>query len=98
MSGDGRSPPISRRFGVSIEKRIAGADAVGAHKTSMLQDVEAERPTELEALLGAVVELARITGTPTPNLDAVYALASLLERTMRACGGRLAMTARAPAR
>ncbi len=79
------------RFGVSIERRIAGAEAVGAHKTSMLQDVEAGRPTELDALLGAVVELGRITGTPTPNLDAVYALASLLERTLRATGGRLAI-------
>lgn len=78
------------RFGVSLEKRIAGAESVGAHKTSMLQDVEAGRPTELEALLGAVVELGRITGTPTPNLDAVYALAGLLER-VRAPGGRVVL-------
>jgi 2-dehydropantoate 2-reductase len=79
------------RFAVPLEKRIAGAEAVGAHRTSMLQDVEAGRPTELEALLGAVVELGRITGTPTPHLDAVYALASLLERSLRASGGRLAL-------
>ncbi len=79
------------RFGVSLEKRIAGAEAVGEHKTSMLQDVEAGRPLELEALLGAVVELGRITGTPTPALEAVYALASLLDRTLRASGGRLAL-------
>jgi 2-dehydropantoate 2-reductase len=72
------------RFGVSLEKRIAGAEAVGDHKTSMLQDVEARRPTELDALLGAVVELGRITGTPTPVLDAVYALMALLERSLRA--------------
>ncbi len=77
------------RFGIPLEKRIAGAESVGAHKTSMLQDVEAGRPTELEALLGAVVELGRVTGTATPNLDAVHALASLLERTMRAAGARL---------
>jgi 2-dehydropantoate 2-reductase len=79
------------RFGVQVERRIAGAEAVGAHRTSMLQDVEAGRPTELDALLGSVVELGRITGTPTPNLDAVHALASLLERTLRAAGARLAL-------
>ena len=84
------------RFAISIDQRIAGAEAVGAHKTSMLQDVEAGRPTELGALLGAVVELGRVTGTPTPNLDAVHALASLLERTLRAAGGRLTIERVAP--
>ena len=84
---------LGARFGIPLEKRIAGAASVGAHKTSMLQDVEAGRPTELEALLGAVVELGRITGTPTPNLDAVYALAGLLERT-RGPGGRVALERR----
>jgi 2-dehydropantoate 2-reductase len=79
------------RFPVSLERRIAGAEAVGAHKTSMLQDVEAGRPTELEALLGAVIELGRLTGAPTPTLEAVYALASLLELRLRASGGRLAL-------
>ncbi len=79
------------RFGVSLEKRIAGAEAVGEHKTSMLQDVEAGRPTELDALLGAVVELGRITGTPTPVLEAVHALVALLERSMRSAGGGLAL-------
>jgi 2-dehydropantoate 2-reductase len=82
---------LGARFGVTLEKRIAGAESVGAHKTSMLQDVEAGRPTELEALLGAVVELGRITGTPTPILAAVHALAGLLERTMRAAGGRVVL-------
>lgn len=79
------------QFKVSLDKRIAGAEAVGAHKTSMLQDVEAGRALELEALLGAVVELARITGTPSPNLDAVYALTRLLGQTLQAQGGRLAV-------
>jgi 2-dehydropantoate 2-reductase len=65
-------------FRVSLEKRINGAQAVGQHKTSMLQDVELGRPIELEALVGSVIELGRITETPTPNIDAVYALASLL--------------------
>ena len=76
-------------FAVPIEKRIAGAEGVGAHKTSMLQDVEAGRPMELEALVGSVVELGRITGTPTPHLDAVYACASLLAKTLREGRGRL---------
>lgn len=79
------------QFKISLDKRIAGAEAVGAHKTSMLQDVEAGRALELEALLGAVVELARITGTPSPNLDAVYALTRLLGQTLQAQGGRLAV-------
>lgn len=70
------------RFRISLEQRIAGAEAVGAHKTSMLQDVEAGRAPELEALVGAVVELGRITGVPTPQIDAVYATAKLLAHTL----------------
>jgi 2-dehydropantoate 2-reductase len=65
-------------FRVPIEKRIAGAERVGAHKTSMLQDVEAGRELEIDALLGSVVELARLTATPTPHLDTVYALTKRL--------------------
>jgi len=70
-------------FRVSLEKRINGAQAVGQHKTSMLQDVELGRPIELEALVGSVLELGRITETPTPNIDAVYALTSLLANKLR---------------
>jgi 2-dehydropantoate 2-reductase len=68
-------------FRVPIEKRIAGAERVGHHKTSMLQDVEAARPLETDALLGSVIELGRLTETPTPHLDAVYALTKLLEKS-----------------
>jgi 2-dehydropantoate 2-reductase len=75
-------------FRVPIEKRIAGAERVGHHKTSMLQDVEAARPLETEALLGSVIELARLTDTPTPHLDAVYALTKLLERSLGEAGPR----------
>jgi 2-dehydropantoate 2-reductase len=71
-------------FRVSIDKRIAGAERVGAHKTSMLQDVEAGREPEIEALVGSVVELARLTDTPTPHIDAVYALTRLLGRSVTA--------------
>ena len=70
------------RFRISLEQRIAGAEAVGAHKTSMLQDIEAGRAPELEALVGAVVELGRITGVPTPQIDAVHATVKLLAHTL----------------
>jgi 2-dehydropantoate 2-reductase len=69
-------------FRVSLEKRIAGAERVGHHKTSMLQDVEAARTLEIDALLGSVVELARLTDTPTPHIDTVYALTKLLAKTL----------------
>jgi 2-dehydropantoate 2-reductase len=81
------------RFKVTLEQRIAGAEAVGAHKTSMLQDVEAGRALELEALLGSVVELARITATPTPTLDAIYAATGLLAKTLAGERGRLRIEA-----
>jgi len=81
------------RFRVGIDKRIAGAEKVGAHKTSMLQDVEAGRPIEIEALVGAVVELGRLTGTPAPHIDAVYACASLLAKTLAEQHGKLAVVA-----
>ncbi|MFL6580545.1 MAG: 2-dehydropantoate 2-reductase [Burkholderiales bacterium] len=76
-------------FRVSIERRIAGAEKVGAHKTSMLQDIEQGRPIEIEALVGSVVELGRLTGTPTPHISAVFACASLLAKTLNARHGRL---------
>ena len=77
------------RFKISLEQRIAGAESVGAHKTSMLQDVEHGRALELEALVGSVVELGRITGTPTPTIEAVYAATSLLGRSLASQQGRL---------
>ncbi|MFT5934107.1 MAG: 2-dehydropantoate 2-reductase [Hydrogenophaga sp.] len=77
------------RFKITLEQRIAGAEAVGAHKTSMLQDVEHGRALELEALVGSVVELGRITGTPTPTIEAIHAATSLLGRSLAAHHGRL---------
>jgi 2-dehydropantoate 2-reductase len=74
------------KFRVPIEKRIAGAERVGHHKTSMLQDVEARRTLEIDALLGSVVELARLTQTPTPHLDTVYALTKLLGKSLQEAG------------
>ena len=76
-------------FRVGIERRIAGAEKVGAHKTSMLRDVEQGRPIELEALVGSVIELGSLTQTPTPQISAVFACASLLARTLNARHGRL---------
>ncbi len=78
-------------FKVSLAQRIAGAEAIGAHKTSMLQDVEHGRALELEALVGAVVELGRLTDTPTPYIDAVYAVTRLLGQTLAEQRGRLAI-------
>ena len=71
------------QFKVSLEKRIAGAQAVGQHKTSMLQDVEQGRALELQALVASVIELGQITQTPTPTIHAVYALASLLAKNLQ---------------
>jgi 2-dehydropantoate 2-reductase len=67
------------RMRVPLERRIAGAAGVGAHKTSMLQDIEAGRATELDPLLGAVIELAELTGIVVPHLRAVYACVRQLE-------------------
>ena len=66
------------RIRVSIEQRIEGAAQVGEHKTSMLQDVEAGRPMEIDPLVGVFVELGRLTGVPTPAISAVYALVSCM--------------------
>jgi 2-dehydropantoate 2-reductase len=91
MMGEAKSvaEKLGVQFKISIEQRIAGAEAVGAHKTSMLQDVEAGRALELDALLGSVVELGRITETPTPTLDAICAATRLLGKTLAASSGRL---------
>jgi 2-dehydropantoate 2-reductase len=62
-------------FAFDVEKRIEMTAKVGAHRTSMLQDAEAGRPTELDALLGVVIELASLTGIATPGLQLVYDLA-----------------------
>jgi len=77
------------RFRITIDKRIAAAAAVGDHKTSMLQDVEAGRPLELAALVGSVVEMARLVNVPTPHIDAIYSVSSLLAKTLSESQGRL---------
>ncbi len=79
-------------FRVSLEKRIAGAQAVGAHKTSMLQDIEAGRAIEKDALIGSVIELGRMVNLPTPHIDAVFACISLLSKTLADQKGQLKIT------
>jgi 2-dehydropantoate 2-reductase len=64
--------------GVSIERRLAGAERVGDHRTSTLQDLERGKPLELDVLLAAVVELAEITGVEVPTLRTVHAISDLL--------------------
>jgi 2-dehydropantoate 2-reductase len=76
-------------FRVTLDKRIAGAEKVGKHKTSMLQDIEAGRAPEIDALVGSVVELGRLTATPTPHIDTVYALVKLLGKNMDEQGGKV---------
>jgi 2-dehydropantoate 2-reductase len=79
------------RLRISLEKRIAGAEAVGAHKTSMLQDVEVGRVLEADALIGSVIELARMADVATPHIDAIYAVTKLLGQTLTDAKGRLGM-------
>jgi len=69
------------RFAMDIDKRIEGAVAVGAHKTSMLQDFEAGRPLELDALIGGVIELGRLVGVPTPTIEQILNLVRLRAAT-----------------
>ncbi len=80
------------RFCIPIEKRIAVTEAVGAHKTSMLQDIAAGRPIEADALLGSVIELGRIVDVVTPYLDSVYALVKLLSETLARQKARLVVS------
>lgn len=67
-------------FPIDVERRIDGGAAVGAHRTSMLQDLTAGRPMEIDALVRSVQELGRITGLPTPTIDTVLALITLRGR------------------
>ncbi|PWW00337.1 ketopantoate reductase [Hoeflea marina] len=69
------------KFPIDVDRRIDGGAAVGAHRTSMLQDLDAGRPMEIDALVGSVQELGRLTSTPTPAIDIVLALIQLRGRT-----------------
>jgi 2-dehydropantoate 2-reductase len=69
---------LGEKMAVDVDARLNGAIEVGEHKTSMLQDLELGRPMEDDAIVSAVVELARITETPTPHLDALDGMVRLL--------------------
>lgn len=69
------------KFPIDVDRRIDGGAAVGAHRTSMLQDLDAGRPMEIDALVAAVAELGRLTETPTPTIDTVLALVRLRARS-----------------
>lgn len=69
------------KFPIDVERRIDGGAAVGSHRTSMLQDLDAGRPMEIDALIGSVQELGHLTKTPTPTIDTVLALIRLRART-----------------
>lgn len=78
---------VARRLGVEfrvpLERRMEGARSVGAHKTSMLQDVLAQRPIELDAILGSVLEIAELVEVPVPGLKGLYAMTSLRDAINR---------------
>jgi len=80
-------------FRHTIEKRIAGAENVGAHKTSMLQDVEAGRSLETEALIGSILEMGKMVDVPAPSITAIYACVKLLNKVMLLEGGGVRVAA-----
>jgi 2-dehydropantoate 2-reductase len=83
LEGQAVAEKLGVRFAIDVDKRIAGGAEVGAHKTSMLQDLERGRPMEIDALLGSVVELADLVGEPAPECRTVLAL---LRSRARAAG------------
>ena len=74
LEGQAVGEALGVRFAFDADKRMEGAAAVGAHRTSMLQDLELGRPLETEAMVGAVQELAQLTGVATPTIDLVRTL------------------------
>ncbi len=83
VEAQGIGEKLGVRFSIDIDKRIAAAETVGAHKTSMLQDLERGRPMEIDALVGAVAELGRLVGVDTPMIDTVLALVRQRAETVR---------------
>ena len=75
------------KFPIDVDRRIDGGAAVGAHRTSMWQDLDLGRPMEIDALVGSVQELGRLTDTPTPTIDTVLALVKLRGRMAGCYGG-----------
>lgn len=86
LEGDAVARALGIGVPVTVEQRLAGAEKVGGHKTSMLLDVEAGRSTEIESVVGAVVELGDKVGVPTPATKAVYACVKLLDQVLSSKG------------
>jgi 2-dehydropantoate 2-reductase len=78
LEGQAVAAALGEEMPISVDARLDGAAGLGDHKTSMLQDLELGRPMEVDALVGAVVELARFTGVETPNLDVLWGMTQLL--------------------
>jgi 2-dehydropantoate 2-reductase len=85
---------LNLQIPVSIEKRIAGAQAIGQHKTSMLQDIESGRSIELDSLVAAMIELGEATQVSTPYLRVIYTLTRLLDKTLMKSSSRLRLIPR----
>jgi 2-dehydropantoate 2-reductase len=81
VEAQGVAEKLGVKLPLDVEARIAGAAEVGAHKPSTLVDLERGRPMEIDALLGAVVEMARLTSVPTPQCESVLALVRQLARS-----------------
>ncbi|MBT8363226.1 MAG: 2-dehydropantoate 2-reductase [Deltaproteobacteria bacterium] len=77
------------QFRHTIEKRIDGAEKVGPHKTSMLQDIERGNSLEIEAVIGSILELAELTNTATPVIKSIYACCKLLNKTITENGNKI---------
>jgi 2-dehydropantoate 2-reductase len=86
VEGQAVGEALGVRFAVDVERRMDGAGAIGAHKTSMLQDLERGRPMEIDALVTVVQELARLTDIPTPSIDLVLALVIQRAKLAACCG------------
>ena len=82
----GEAEAVANKLGIvmpiTLDRRLAGAAAVGDHKTSMLQDLERQRPMEIDAVVAAVTEVGRMVGVPTPAIDSVLALVSQRARLL----------------
>ena len=80
VEAQGVAETLGVKFPIDVDRRIDGGAAVGAHRTSMLQDLDQGRPMEIDALLGSVQELGRVTGVATPTIDTVLSLVTLRGR------------------
>jgi 2-dehydropantoate 2-reductase len=81
LEAEGVARKLGVDFPVDVDTRIGWGAEVGGHKTSMLQDLEKNRPMEIDALVASVVELGRLTSVPTPTIDTLLALVRLRART-----------------